>query len=169
MYVNKFKTKILYPVYQQNMNQKFLINKTTFYIFVNNIMEIDFDNASIEWNNNVHRTLIRQKCSKIPWHKSRCGYLKDDGTQCLKPSHFSQVYKREHPVIDVDECDLKFYCYNHKKYAQIDSIKQRILMEKMIIERLKTQQDLFVSDLVYVEKLKEKYEFKLSHSINNVC
>ena len=93
-------------------------------------MEIDFDFSSAEWNKNVHRTTTREKHNKIPSHNSRCGYIKKDNTQCLKNSYFSKNYKREHPVIDVDECDLKFFCYNHLKDATAELIRQRIHMEK---------------------------------------
>lgn len=125
-------------------------------------MEIDFDLASLMWKTHIQQPSFykSKKQTKIPWQSSRCGFLKDNGTQCLKKSHFSKKYKIEHPKIDVDECDLKFFCYEHIKNIKTENIKQRIFMEKKILERIKTQNEFYVSDLSYIQKLKEKYNNK---------
>ena len=39
----------------------------------------------------------------------------------------------------------------------MDKINRRINMEKHILQVLKTQKELFVSDLEYIKKLKIKY------------
>ena len=83
---------------------------------------IDFDKASVEWRKNKRRQpnsqsfeyIVKEKHPKfkpMPWHKSRCGFIKSDGVKCIKPSYF----RDKSTPIDVDECDGKVFCWFHQK------------------------------------------------------
>jgi hypothetical protein len=90
---------------------------------------IDFEKATREWRKNKSRPVNSQsfiyydnrarifekqsKSTKIPWHSSRCGFIKSDGVKCSKPSYF----KDKSRPIDVDECDGKVFCWFHQKAA----------------------------------------------------
>ncbi len=128
-----------------------------------NINDIDFDYSSTEWKKSItkSKSINIKKQKKYPWHHSRCGYLLENGSQCLKKSYFTRQYKQSN-IIDVDQCDLKYFCYIHFKDQESEKIKQRILMEKNIILHtvIKPQEHLFIntSNMEYIEKLKEKYK-----------
>jgi len=103
------------------------------------------DESIREWNKKSKQITIKNKKSKsYPWHKPRCGFMIDDNTYCEHKSHFSGLEK--HQKHDVDSCDRKIMCYVHKNKGYSEYEKRTIRMEKIILERLKNQKELFITD-----------------------
>jgi hypothetical protein len=118
------------------------------------------DESIREWNKKSKQITIKNKKSRgYPWHKSRCGFMINN-KYCEHKSHFSGLYKRQ--IHDVDICDRGVFCFIHKKYEYSEYEKQKIRMEKIIIERIKNQKEFFITDVNkdYLERLKEKIFIK---------
>ena len=113
------------------------------------------DESIREWNK-IPKRAIHGRNKTYPWQKPRCGYMSNN-IYCEHKSHFSSADK--HKARNVDACDRNVMCYNHRNMKNPEREKQIINMERIIIERIKKQKELFVSEYnsKYIEELKKKY------------
>jgi hypothetical protein len=114
--------------------------------------------------NKLSNITIKKQRNHIVYdgHRSRCGYLNDDLTLCLRKSYYSNEFKRNNDMRlrDLDIDDLNIYCYVHRKEEKIDKKRKRDNLNKHILDILKSgkQTEFFISD--EKKKILEELSFK---------
>ena len=67
---------------------------------------------------------------------------------------------KKYEKIDVDYCDRKEFCYIHEKYKYIQYDINKEHMENIILQRIKNQKEIFLSEknMNYLNHLKDKFK-----------